>query len=110
MNNTFKRWMNELQRNGKASCFICGEDDQAVIRKAEKHHIHGRANSPVTIHVCLNCHMKINKHQNNMPPKKRSSNASELEKALYQLTSHGALLKVMGESTIKLAEKLRKKK
>ena len=104
----FKRWMSEIQRNGPKVCFICGESDPAVMKRAEAHHIHGRSNSPVVVTLCLNCHQKITYHQNDMPPKSRSLKSGEIEKALFQLTSQGALLKVLGESTIKLAERLRK--
>ncbi|NCP71963.1 HNH endonuclease [archaeon] len=89
------------------SCYLCGEDHPAVIKKLELHHIDGKANSNTTVAICQNCHNKITCEQNKLSPKLRSNkNKDSLIKLGYQLLSHGALLKTLGETQIKIGKEM----
>jgi len=81
-------------------CFNCGEDNPLIMRKSEKHHILGKANSDETILLCPNCHSKITADQNKLKPEKRSSGASNQNRFRFRLVSRGSLLKLIGEQLI----------
>lgn len=102
---TYKNTIQKQKRDKKPflCCFLCGEDDSSVI---ELHHIGGRNNSDGVVPLCKNCHFKITAEQNKVSPKDRSGEASLLKKRSYQLISHGALLKEMGEQQINLGHEM----
>ena len=55
-----KNWL-DTACNGQGMCVACGHDDQLDL---ELHHIAGRANSPILVSLCRNCHYRISKVQN----------------------------------------------
>jgi uncharacterized protein YlaI len=60
-----KRWIDEFL-NGQGYCIICGHEDSMDL---EYHHVGGKANSPVVVSLCRNCHGKISKIQRRTWPK-----------------------------------------
>lgn len=95
----------ELKNNLGISCFLCGEDHPAVLKKMERHHIDGRINSEEIIAICYNCHNKITIEFNKLSPKDRINN-KKLSKISYLILNHGGLLKNLGEKQIKIAKEL----
>ena len=83
-----------------AVCGICGEDDPRVLK--EWHHVFGRVNGSEIIRLCHNCHDKITKDQNSLPPKVRSKNSNEDDKLRFILVSIGSLLELIGKYLKKL--------
>lgn len=102
---TYQKTLNKQKREGKTSlcCVVCGEDDPDVI---EMHHIYGRSNSDQIKPLCKNCHSKITKKQNELPPKARSGNASPEQKRAFQIVSIGALLTELGTQLIDLGNEM----
>jgi len=101
---TYERTTKKMARDGNFSlcCYGCGEDDPAVIKNFEWHHLDGRANSDYIIPLCHNCHAKITVEQNKIKPKDRSSKATLLKRKGMQLISQGSFLKVMGGKQVDL--------
>jgi hypothetical protein len=110
---TYKKSVKNQIRKGKTGlcCCVCGEDYSEVIEFYDSdviasHHVDGKNNSDYKIPLCKNCHTKITLEQNSLSPADRSSNASSLKKRAFNLITHGALLKVMGEQQIRIGNEL----
>ena len=92
-----KRWLDKAC-NGQGNCVVCSHGDPLDL---ELHHIAGRANSPVLVSLCRNCHYRISKVQNESWPEdwyrkdhsKARKNAFLLRglSDLLRLISHAAL-------------------
>jgi len=104
---TYANKVKDMIQNKSSSlvCFICGEDNPLILRKAEKHHILGKVNSDETILVCPNCHAKMTAEQNKLSPELRSSKSSRKNHFAYLLLSIGNLLKLSGDVLIREARK-----
>lgn len=89
------------------ACTLCTEDDPAVLKHIDQHHVFGRANSDICIPLCQNCHFKITAKQNQLSPKERVHNPNTLESAAYQIESEAALLEVLAIEKRKQALRLR---
>ena len=94
------------EESTKNICVVCGEDDQTLLNEFEEHHVFGRANSNLRILLCKNCHSKITNEQNKLPPKLRSSQASEYRKLLYIIITQGKLLERIGKHHVEIAKRL----
>jgi hypothetical protein len=97
----------EIKNNVGLSCFLCGEDHPAVLKKIERHHIDGRVYSDSVIAICQNCHNKISLENNVISPRYRSkANTNKVIKIGNLILNHGALLKYLAETQIKISKEL----
>ena len=76
-------------------CARCPEDDPRVVK--QRHHKFGRANSPETIWLCLNCHQKITDGQNSLPRKVRTKSSSEADNRIMEDMTIGCDLELIGQ-------------
>jgi hypothetical protein len=83
-------------------CARCGYDDPSGLKEYD--HVFGVANSPYTELLCLNCHAKKTKIQNDIPPFARKGTAPEILKKAYALRSSFSTLKAIGEAGIDLTD------
>jgi 5-methylcytosine-specific restriction endonuclease McrA len=91
----YQRSVRKQLHEGKTevSCYICGENDPDVI---EVHHIFGNEFPEERIPLCQNCHQKVTKYQNKIPPKKRNG-------ILFQLLPASIVLKLLMEQLMNCA-------
>jgi len=83
-------------------CAICGEDDPRVLK--EHHHPFGKGSTKEKILLCHNCHDKITKIQNKLPPFARKKTAPKILKRAYALMTFASLLGVYSNECIKFFE------